>query len=815
MLSLLTPKHLLPALLCLTPISHADIELSIQNGSIDNLTFQKESPPKLVIQNTGASTESVTIDLMVKDTYKQAVGSRRITQTVPGHQTLSEAIPGAQQFGSFTLDYQLSSAGKNQSGTLHFTRSVSAEPSADKTAIRIGLQGLGHPANSAHAVPTGKAMGISVSRVGANWNKVQPRKGVWDWSEADARIKKITAAGIEPQMLLGYCPVWASSSKERRPAPNGQNWGDWAKYPPVNPEDWRQYIRAAAKRYKGQSQLWEIWNEADWGYFQGSTEEYLTLLKIAYEELKAVDPNNLVLTSGFASADPFGGTGRDHDLQARVLAEGQAWFDMHTMHQHGDFERLVNTVDAFLLPHRQKVGCTKPLYFNETASSSVNGEIYQAETNVKKALYCFSRGSLVYDLFLYSNNVGEHNYSIVEYGTLRAKPALPAYANLVARIQGKHFIKQLDAGDNKWALLFSDDRESVLVYWTQDALRSGSSRRATFGHARHYSSDLFGNTTPVKTGPVILNFTTTPAYLVIAKKQAPLVLSNPIAQQQKTAITFPGTPTVLEAVIHNPFNQPETIQVQWQDGKPQAISLTTGETRALTITHPADSTAKHVNLFWSISSRKISGKLSLPLVKGGKLISRSRPQQPTFICNQRSQVFDLGEADPTRYHQNWTGPKDLSAITRVYTSNNTLVIETDITDDIRTTKGFGNRLWKGESIQVSLVIPGQTGNWELGFGADQNGKSAIESYSRPAHFDDPEKLINYSETTTPNGARAVIRIPFQAIGLTPDNLSNGFRFNLLINDDDNDGMGRNGFIRVAAGLGTVKNTDLYPLLKVK
>lgn len=55
-----------------------------------------------------------------------------------------------------------------------------------------------------------------------------------------------------------------------------------------------------------------------------------------------------------------------------------------------------------------------------------------------------------------------------------------------------------------------------------------------------------------------------------------------------------------------------------------------------------------------------------------------------------------------------------------------------------------------------------------------------------------------------------VRIPDQAVGLTPELYRQGFRFNLLIND--NDGEGRDGWIQIAPGIGDEKNPGKFPFV---
>lgn len=55
------------------------------------------------------------------------------------------------------------------------------------------------------------------------------------------------------------------------------------------------------------------------------------------------------------------------------------------------------------------------------------------------------------------------------------------------------------------------------------------------------------------------------------------------------------------------------------------------------------------------------------------------------------------------------------------------------------------------------------------------------------------------------------RIPLAAVGLSEEAGRTGFRFNLLVND--NDGGGRESCLAISPGLGDGKNPGLYPVVK--
>jgi hypothetical protein len=104
------------------------------------------------------------------------------------------------------------------------------------------------------------------------------------------------AHDIELLLTLGMTPQWASSQPTK--VPEGfLAYGKGAQAPPVRIEDWREYIRTVATRYKGKIRYYEIWNEPNQSeFFSGNLQQMLTLSKVAYEVLKAVDDNNVVLS---------------------------------------------------------------------------------------------------------------------------------------------------------------------------------------------------------------------------------------------------------------------------------------------------------------------------------------------------------------------------------------------------------------------------------------------------------------------------------------------------------------------------------------
>ncbi|TAK28768.1 MAG: hypothetical protein EPO21_22350, partial [Chloroflexota bacterium] len=111
--------------------------------------------------------------------------------------------------------------------------------------------------------------------------------------------------------------------------------------PPANYNDFGDFLSALATRYKGRIQAYQIWNEPnlarDWGGQTPSATDYVRLLKIAYQAIKAADPQAIVITAGLAPTTASGAIATpDMDyLQQMYDAGAKQYFDMLGLHAAG------------------------------------------------------------------------------------------------------------------------------------------------------------------------------------------------------------------------------------------------------------------------------------------------------------------------------------------------------------------------------------------------------------------------------------------------------------------------------------------------
>lgn len=147
------------------------------------------------------------------------------------------------------------------------------------------------------------ALGAGWTRVRFPWATLQPNDdGEWNDSFfTDAQLAAELAAGREVVGLIVNTPVWALENGDVPGVPRGLNTRD------DDPNNvWATFLRKIVSRYAGRIDRWIIWNEPDiWdpGYpgrtWGGDEKSFYQLLRVAYNTIKATNPNATVQLSAF------------------------------------------------------------------------------------------------------------------------------------------------------------------------------------------------------------------------------------------------------------------------------------------------------------------------------------------------------------------------------------------------------------------------------------------------------------------------------------------------------------------------------------
>lgn len=220
------------------------------------------------------------------------------------------------------------------------------------------------------------ALGAGWTRVRFPWADLQPNND-GEWNDAfftEARLNAEIAAGREVVGLIVNTPHWALEDGSIPGVPRGLNTRD------DDPNNtWAIFLRNIVSRYAGRIDHWIIWNEPDiwqpsypgrtWG---GDEKSFYQLLRVAYNVIKATDPNATVHLSAFTyfwdtnyGRTPF--FSRLLDLMAKdPSAPGNNYyFDVASANL---YFRTDNLYDLIAWHHQQmrERGFDKPLWLTET-----------------------------------------------------------------------------------------------------------------------------------------------------------------------------------------------------------------------------------------------------------------------------------------------------------------------------------------------------------------------------------------------------------------------------------------------------------------
>jgi hypothetical protein len=169
------------------------------------------------------------------------------------------------------------------------------------------------------------------------WRLIEPdKKGTYDWSESDRVVSAATKAGVKTLARVDFQPDWARRAKHH----NG---------PPDKYEDYADFVKALANRYKagssrGEIHAIEVWNEPnldrEWGggtINEASAADYTRLLRLAYTAIKEADPSITVISAGMSPTCTDNDQARPDDkyIQWMYDAGAKPYFDVLGAHGAG------------------------------------------------------------------------------------------------------------------------------------------------------------------------------------------------------------------------------------------------------------------------------------------------------------------------------------------------------------------------------------------------------------------------------------------------------------------------------------------------
>jgi len=153
---------------------------------------------------------------------------------------------------------------------------------------------------------------------------------VYDWKIMDEIMDAIIGSGCRPLVEIGFMPKDLSLKPEPYKSSDPFKMeGYGVYYPPKDYNKWaelmRQWARHSAQRYAGADKtwLWELWNEPNIRYWQGTFEEYCKLFDYTEHALHEVLPKASLGGPHTAGAPPFLRRFLEHCLREKNYVTGR------------------------------------------------------------------------------------------------------------------------------------------------------------------------------------------------------------------------------------------------------------------------------------------------------------------------------------------------------------------------------------------------------------------------------------------------------------------------------------------------------------
>jgi len=153
---------------------------------------------------------------------------------------------------------------------------------------------------------------------------------VYDWRIMDEMMDAVVASGCRPLIEIGFMPKDLSVRPEPYKSSDPFKMEGFGVYfPPKDYEKWAELIRSwarhSAQRYRGVEKewLWELWNEPNIRYWQGTFEEYCKLFDYTERALHEVMPKAIFGGPHTAGAPQFLRQFLEHCLKGKNFVTGR------------------------------------------------------------------------------------------------------------------------------------------------------------------------------------------------------------------------------------------------------------------------------------------------------------------------------------------------------------------------------------------------------------------------------------------------------------------------------------------------------------
>ncbi len=317
--------------------------------------------------------------------------------------------------------------------------------------------------------------GFKFVRMDFFWQKTEPQKGQYDWSDYDAFTTELAHHGLRPYYILDFSnPLYEQNVMSTNPVTHKVVYTPASPQHPESVAAYAQWAAAAADHFRGCGVVWELWNEPNLTFWKPgpNVSQYTTLALATAKAIRAADPDACIVgptTSGF-----------DWKFIEAVFKSGLLeYLSGVSVHPYrgkppetaaADYVKLRALIDQYA-PAGKKIPIVSGEWGYATVPKWVTPKV-QADYIVRQQLSNLLNGvplSIWYD---WKNDGQDPNYSEDNFGTvtydLQPKPAYHAIQTLTRELSGYSIAQRYETGNtNDFVLVLTNmTGETKLAAWT-------------------------------------------------------------------------------------------------------------------------------------------------------------------------------------------------------------------------------------------------------------------------------------------------------------------------------------------------------------
>lgn len=280
-----------------------------------------------------------------------------------------------------------------------------AEPeAATASGFGYGIQVDPHGDTTANIGHVQK-LGFGWVKLRLPWKEIEPEQGQYAWEPWDEVIGAYADSKVKVLLNVVHAPDWARPEGDDRSVEGV----------PADPATYAELLAQIAGRYRGKVQAIEVWNEQNVWYKVGgrgrmNAAEYMALLQAAYQAVKAVNPELIVVSGGLSPAGNVGDLAID-DIEY-----------LRQMYEHG-LEGSVDAIGAKPLGYHCPALADWQTVTPEEATADPEHDLFRNRHHS----WCFLGTLEGYREVMLANDAGDTPVWVTEFGWAVAGEKRPGY----------------------------------------------------------------------------------------------------------------------------------------------------------------------------------------------------------------------------------------------------------------------------------------------------------------------------------------------------------------------------------------------------